>query len=477
MNKPLHVLIVEDQETDAELLVIELRRGGYVPEYERVETAETMRAALDEKTWDIIISDYSMPHFNGIDALKLLKKTGIDIPFILVSGAIGEEVAVEAMKLGAHDYLMKDKLIRLVPAIERELHDAEERRERRKAEQQIQNFFDLAPYLLCIADLTTYHYLKINPAFEKNLGYSEEELLSKPFPEFIHLLDREKTNLLVEKTLGSKETHLHDFENRILRKDGSYIWISWRSNFLAEEGIAYFVGRDITDQKSREEELKKRLMKYRIEDGSIYLVKERTSKISSDAFLDILSVGYGGLTLTRTPTREFHTIIKGEYEALWLSEHEREDAIDPMISALKDRISKLAHRDVLLIDRLDYIISKNGFAKTAAFIQWLKEQCYIWNLVAILSIDPMTLDRKQMRILEKECEELEPLHKTTLSPELFDMLKAIYGRSLKKVSSTYETIMKDLSITRPTVRKRIGTLEFMGYVIEEKKGNMLNIVW
>ena len=471
MNKPLHVLIVEDQETDAELLVIELRRGGYVPEYERVETAETMRSALDEKTWDIVISDYSMPHFNGIDALKLLKKTGIDIPFILVSGVIGEEVAVEAMKIGAHDYLMKNKLIRLVPAIERELHDAVVRREHRKTEQQIMNFFDLAPYLMCIIDLTTYHHLKINPAFGKTLGYSEEELLSKPFLEFMHPQDRERTILGVEKASGSKGNHLHDFENRYLRKDGSYIWISWRSNILAEEGIAYFVGRDITDQKSKEVELKKRFMKYKIEDGSVYLVKERTGKISSDAFMDILSVGYGGLALTRTPTREFRTIVKGKYEVGWLSEHKGDDTIDPKISTLKNRISRLVHHDVLLIDRLDYIISKNGFGKTAAFIQWLKEQCYIWNHIAILSIDPKTLDGKDMRILEKECDEIEPLYKTTLSPELFDMLKVIHEKSLKNVSSSYETIMKDLKITRPTIRKRMGTLVYTGYIIEERKGN------
>ena len=342
--------------------------------------------------------------------------------------------------------------------------------ERKQAEQHIQNFFDLSPYFLCIGDLTTYRCLKINPAFEKNLGYSKEELLSKTIFEFIHPLDLEKTTLRIEKTLGSKEPHLNDIEFRFLRKNGSYIWTSWRSNILVDEGIAYFMGSDITDQKSREKELKKRLMKFKIEDGLIYLVKERTSKISFDAFRDILGVGHGGLALVRTPTVEFRRIIKGVYEALWLSEHESEDAIDPMISFLKDRISKLVHHDVLLIDRLDYIISKNGFGKTAEFIQWLRERCYIWNLIAILSIDPKTLDRKEMRILEKECEELEPLHTTTLSPELFDMLTMIYGRSLKNVSSTYETMMKDLRITRPTVRKRIGTLESMGYVIEEKRG-------
>jgi len=132
MNEPLRVLIVEDSEVDAELLLLQLRRGGYAPVSERVDTPESMKEALDKKVWDIVISDYTMPHFDGIAALKLFQESRLDIPFILVSGTIGEEIAVEAMKAGAHDYLMKDKLARLVPAIKRELQEAEVRRERRR---------------------------------------------------------------------------------------------------------------------------------------------------------------------------------------------------------------------------------------------------------------------------------------------------------------------------------------------------------
>lgn len=137
MIKPLHVLIVDDSEPDALLLVYELRRASYELTYKRVDTPEAMRVALDQGGWDIVLSDYSMPRFNGLDALALLKQKGLDLPFIIVSGTIGEELAVEVMKSGADDYIMKDNLRRLVPAVERELREAAGRRERKQAEEAL----------------------------------------------------------------------------------------------------------------------------------------------------------------------------------------------------------------------------------------------------------------------------------------------------------------------------------------------------
>jgi len=133
-RKSLRVLIVEDSEDDAGRLLRCLREGGYEPVWERVETAEAMRAALDKANWDVILSDYSMPEFSGWLALRLLKETGLDLPFILVTGTISEGLAVQAMKAGAGDYLMKDNLARLCASIQREIKEAKERRRRRKAE-------------------------------------------------------------------------------------------------------------------------------------------------------------------------------------------------------------------------------------------------------------------------------------------------------------------------------------------------------
>lgn len=142
MGTPLSVLVVEDSEDDTALLLYELQCGGYDPAYARVETAAEMQVALEKQTWDLVISDHSMPCFDAPAALTLLQQGGLDIPFIIVSGAIGEDRAVNAMKAGAHDYIMKDNLARLTPAIERELREAEMRRERKGAERTLREIRD-----------------------------------------------------------------------------------------------------------------------------------------------------------------------------------------------------------------------------------------------------------------------------------------------------------------------------------------------
>jgi len=129
MRKPLRVLMVEDSEDDAILLLRELRRGGYDPIFKRVDTPESMTAELDRAAWDIIISDYVMPQFNGLEALRLMQGKGLDLPFIVISGKAGENTLVGAMKAGVHDYILKNNLARLIPAVERELREAVVRRE------------------------------------------------------------------------------------------------------------------------------------------------------------------------------------------------------------------------------------------------------------------------------------------------------------------------------------------------------------
>ena len=137
MGNPLAVLLVEDEERDSILLLRELRRGGYEPTFERVETAEAMTAALDRRPWDLIISDYGLPRFSAVKALALMKQQGHELPFIIVSGTISEEIAVAAMHAGAHDFMVKGKLARLLPAIERELHEAAGRVERKKLQEKL----------------------------------------------------------------------------------------------------------------------------------------------------------------------------------------------------------------------------------------------------------------------------------------------------------------------------------------------------
>jgi two-component system, cell cycle sensor histidine kinase and response regulator CckA len=138
----LQILIIEDSRDDVALTSLALKKGGVEALLERVDTPGDMAAALDRQPWDIIVSDYSMPHFTAPEAFKLLRERDLDIPFIIVSGTVGEETAVAAMKLGIHDYLMKGNLARLAPAIERELRYAEQRRARRAAEETLRKTED-----------------------------------------------------------------------------------------------------------------------------------------------------------------------------------------------------------------------------------------------------------------------------------------------------------------------------------------------
>ncbi len=137
MGKPLRALIVEDVERDALLLLRELKRGGFDVTSERVDTPETMAAALAKQPWDVVISDYSMPRFSAPAALALVKERKLDVPFIIVSGTVGEETAVDAIRAGAHDFMSKGKFARLIPAIERELRDAALRAERAMMQEQL----------------------------------------------------------------------------------------------------------------------------------------------------------------------------------------------------------------------------------------------------------------------------------------------------------------------------------------------------
>ena len=138
MSTHLRILLIEDSEVDARLVLREVQRAGYKVEPERVETANAMRAALTRQPWDLIICDFSLPKFSGPKALELLKESGIDLPFIIVSGTIGEESAVNALKAGAHDFIIKGNFARLIPAIQRELKDAAIRRERRERERELE---------------------------------------------------------------------------------------------------------------------------------------------------------------------------------------------------------------------------------------------------------------------------------------------------------------------------------------------------
>jgi len=220
MSMPLRVLIIEDSEDDAALLERELRRGGYEPVAKRVETAEAMSAELKRQDWDIIISDYVLPRFSGLKALNVLKEAGLDLPFIVISGKIGEDTAVEAMRAGAHDYIMKERLTRLIPAIQRELKEALVRRERKLAEEALRRQAQIIDQIhdsVVSTDLDG-HVTSWNKGAERLFGYSAKEALDKHI-SFVYPEDQHQF-LEQEVIKPLKEKGEHEIEVRMRRKSG-----------------------------------------------------------------------------------------------------------------------------------------------------------------------------------------------------------------------------------------------------------------
>jgi len=220
MNAPRHLLIVEDSSDDAETMVRALRQGGCELTCERVETAQTMLAALGREKWDLVIADYSMPRFDGLAALKLLQEQGLDIPFILVSGTVGEEVAVQAMKAGAHDYVLKGNLARLPLAVERALRDREVRGARQHAENLYRNLVESVPVGLFITSPEG-SIVEANPALIEMLGFSDAESLKRANVSDLWLRPEELARIRV--ILG-REGVVQNFEMEMRRPDGRVLW-------------------------------------------------------------------------------------------------------------------------------------------------------------------------------------------------------------------------------------------------------------
>jgi PAS domain S-box-containing protein len=260
VTQDLNVLIVEDSADDTQLMLREIKRGGYVVYSERVETKADMQAALSRQPWDIILSDYSMPKFSAMAALETLKASGLDIPFLVISGTVGEETAVAALKSGAHDFLTKDKLARLIPAIERELRDAEARRSRREAESRYQLLVERLPIIVYMSPVDNIQSISyVSPQIQTILGYTPEEWLADPgfWQTRIHPNDREGVLHSVEES--GRKGEPSSMEYRMLARDGRVVWFHDQAVLLRDEqgrpiswqGIKV----DVTDRKQAEAEI------------------------------------------------------------------------------------------------------------------------------------------------------------------------------------------------------------------------------
>lgn len=258
MSTLLRVLLVEDSENDAVLILREIQKAGYAIESRRVENADQMQAALDEHGWDIITADYSLPQFDAPSALAVLQKKRLDIPFIVISGHISDDEAVALMKAGAQDYLRKDSLARLTEVLERELVQAQKRRDKLEAEAALRlsegryrTLVEQASDGIFIADADG-NYLDINPSGCAQLGYTYAEMLKLNLSDLLTREDLAREPVYMAEMLSGRTVIS---QHRMRRKDGSTFYAEISAKILPD-GRLQGIMRDVTERKLAEDELR-----------------------------------------------------------------------------------------------------------------------------------------------------------------------------------------------------------------------------
>ncbi len=272
MEKVVRVLIVESPGNDILQVLNEIEKGGYCLEYERVGTPGEMRKALIGKPWDLVLSAYATSRFAGLEALKLLKESGVDIPFIIISGTKGEDIAVEAMRAGANDYILKDNLSRLLPAIERELGNPGEKQGKiedtpSESERRLKAIFEIMPVGITVLDKDR-NIVEANPAIEKILDISEDDLQKGTYQSRIYL--RPDLTPMPPEEFASvrafrEQKEVSHVEIGIGKEDGDIIWTDVSAipvDFLNWKVVV--VTTDITARKRAEAALHESEQRYRM---------------------------------------------------------------------------------------------------------------------------------------------------------------------------------------------------------------------
>jgi two-component system, NarL family, sensor histidine kinase UhpB len=342
MAQKLRLLLVEDSPQDAELLLIALRRAGFTADARRVDTEARYLAELNGQL-DLILSDYELPQFNGLRALDLLKERGLDVPFIIVSGAIGEDTAVVAMKHGAADYLLKDRLARLGPSVSHALEQARLRRERQAAndalvraeakyhsifENTMEGIFQTTP---------DGRFLTVNPAMAHILGFASPEELMRERAHIPRQDDLSPERRQDFERLMAALGHVAGFEYELKRHDGARVWVSENARAIrdAAGGVAYYEGTlsDITERREAEDRLKQANERYRALAARVEAVREQERTAIAREIHDVLAQELTRLKLDLT----------------WLAKHVDRPERDRPGPAIGDRLaSALAQTDTAI---------------------------------------------------------------------------------------------------------------------------------
>ena len=338
----------------------------------------------------------------------------------------------------------------------------------KESELKFRTLFNNASDAIFIHELDG-NFIETNQIASDLLGYEKSELLNMA-PKDIH--PPEYVEMLNEMFEELKKRSYYCFETEVITKDYRTISVEICSKIikLKKKSFVLSIVRDITERKLTEEKMKRQLMKFNLETGKIYLVKEAKSLVSIEAFNDLLKVGYSGYILTRASQSDYSGQIKGKYNYLWISEKDKRSSLSPDFTEIEKYLENIPRKSFVLIDRVDYLLSKNDFTKLLSFVHHLREIAYLRGITVIISADPELFTPVEIRHIEKETANITPIEKDQLPENMLEILKFVYDKNLIGVKPTFSDIGREINITRPTIGKRMNYLTTSNYLIVSIKG-------
>lgn len=467
------IMVVDDEEEIIQVFTMVLEEEGY--QTVGVTSGEECLNRLKRENPDLILLDIMMPKMDGVEVLKKVRKIAPNIDCIMVTAHASVDSAITAMHYGASGYILKPLGKKeLIIAVKKALRERELEFRLRESEEKFRAISTSA--LDAIVMIENHGMIAYwNPAAEKMFGYSEKEILGRDMHKILappKYYENFLKGFKKFKKTGKGKIVGRILELEALRKDGEQfpVEIAVSGMEIKDQWWAIAIIRDITERRKAEEEVKRQLMKFNLEDGKLYLVEEPMPTTSIEAFKDLLKAGYHSLVISRTPEEEFRKTFKEGFDFIWIAEKGKGASLPPKLGEIEGVLENLPRRSAILFDRLDYLVFKNGFKETLTFVQRLREIAYLADHVVILSIDPSTLSKQELRLLEKEAMELELRYMMRLPEDLLEVLRFAYSQNKIGAKPNYTNICRELGISKPTVSKRIRHLISAGYLIVYVKG-------
>jgi PAS domain S-box-containing protein len=452
------LLVVDDDTALLKILESILTDAGH-----QVTTASNGKKALDiliQTRFDLALIDLKLKKVSGFDLIKAIKESNPETVVIILTGFASIDTAITALRMGAYDYLQKPvKPELLIKTVERGL----EKKELKELSEAMIKKMDEGVALLDsegLIDFTSLRFCELSQ-------YVAEEIAGRPFLSFI---SPEYEKAVKESFKKAWEGAPARFQVSVIRKDGKEL-IAIISFTRVGTRILTVIS-DITEIVGVPH-IRKELM-YRIEPGVVYLVTEETSETAMDAFVDLIHAGYEGVLVTREHPDEINNSWDADVPIFWLTNDVAgESTIFPNVALIERRLQPyLSRKRVVLIDRLDYVISKNSFESVLNFVQKLRDLAFMKKSIVLLSVDPRTLTEREFSLFEKETHPLEPVRTMNLSEGLLELLYYVAQRNEVGTKPFHKEIEKRFDITRTTVRKRLNQLREKGFVVEKRKGRM-----